>query len=507
MTDVLNWCLKEIERYLEHLEISHNRVFEFLVYEHLSTFHRFNLCFKQFWDEFDRHSASQILQYRQIIKTYIKYKNKYLSLLKEERDFLESEADVRGIEPFYSPSEILNEYAHADVIGYYDECLKKYKGKGGLPLYDIYKETEKHLGYVEGKPEPLYILQSERITNAHLKGLAGIVKCLDNRYHLMCVVCRYPEDLINGYKPSSKEIIGAIENGLRQYAKDFGKNVERDLKIIAQGLKPSRNTPLTPDVWGRVMECEDEMFQQAVTTQVGEIEKKYLENISVTANQLIDNCSLLEKIKASCVDEELFDISLSVKTHNLMNSLNAENLDLFYELVLRRDIIQREMFPEKLKAEYDKWLNLPQEQHAVDKNGKEINFFAPKKSLQELLKQDWLAEIRADEKYDVNWTGAFIEALMASPFGNKIACDWDDKGRHGKCTQIKGYILGLLKDEGVLKGSYDSIAARVGLTDEPRTLSRYMGQGKKQPYAEWVKESVAGNFSSLTEKNAQTFGG
>ena len=136
----------------------------------------------------------------------------------------------------------------------------------------------------------------------------------------------------------------------------------------------------------------------------------------------------------------------------------------------------------------------------------EINFFAPKKSLQELLKQDWLAEIRADEKYDVNWTGAFIEALMSSPFGNKIACDWDDKGRHGKCTQIKGYILGLLKDEGVLKGSYDSIAARVGLTDEPRTLSRYMGQGKKQPYAAWVKESVAGNFSSLTEIIGQTFG-
>lgn len=136
----------------------------------------------------------------------------------------------------------------------------------------------------------------------------------------------------------------------------------------------------------------------------------------------------------------------------------------------------------------------------------EINFFAPKKSLQELLKQDWLAEIRADEKYDVDWTGAFIEALMSSPFGNKIACDWDDHGRHGKCTQIKGYILGLLKDEGVLKGSYDSIAARVGLTDEPRTFSRYMGQGKKQPYAAWVKESVAGNFSSLTEKNAQTFG-
>lgn len=136
----------------------------------------------------------------------------------------------------------------------------------------------------------------------------------------------------------------------------------------------------------------------------------------------------------------------------------------------------------------------------------EINFFAPKKSLQELLKQDWLAEIRADEKYDVDWTGAFIEALMSSPFGNQIACDWDDHGRHGKCTQIKGYILGLLKDEGVLKGSYDSIATRVGLTDEPRTFSRYMGQGKKQPYAAWVKESVAGNFSSLTEKNAQTFG-
>ena len=43
-----------------------------------------------------------------------------------------------------------------------------------------------------------------------------------------------------------------------------------------------------------------------------------------------------------------------------------------------------------------------------------LNFFAPKKNLQELLKQAWFAEVRTDAKYDARWTDSFVEALMAS---------------------------------------------------------------------------------------------
>ena len=85
---------------------------------------------------------------------------------------------------------------------------------------------------------------------------------------------------------------------------------------------------------------------------------------------------------------------------------------------------------------------------------------------------------------------SFVETLMSSEYGERIALQWAVKGVRNKRTLLKAYVIGLLKDEGVLKGSYDAIAEIVGLTDKPRTFSRAMSEGKKQPYALWVKEWV-----------------
>lgn len=120
-----------------------------------------------------------------------------------------------------------------------------------------------------------------------------------------------------------------------------------------------------------------------------------------------------------------------------------------------------------------------------------LNYFAPTKNLQELLRQSWFKALRTHERYNQQWTDGFVSALMASEYKDGIAIDWAIQGKRRKVTQIKGYIVGLLSDAGVLKGSYDSIAARIGLTDDPRSFSRYMSQGKKQPFAQWVLDYVS----------------
>ena len=122
----------------------------------------------------------------------------------------------------------------------------------------------------------------------------------------------------------------------------------------------------------------------------------------------------------------------------------------------------------------------------------ELNYEAPKINLQQLLKQPWFAEVRSEEKYDSKWTDAFVDALMGSEYGEALAREWNNGGRLDRCTQIKGYLLGLLKDAGALKGSYDAIAEKANLMDNPRSFSRYMANGKKQPYAQWVKGCVKG---------------
>lgn len=125
-------------------------------------------------------------------------------------------------------------------------------------------------------------------------------------------------------------------------------------------------------------------------------------------------------------------------------------------------------------------------------NVEELNYEAPKINLQQLLKQPWFSDARSDEMYTAEWTDAFVDALMGSEYGEALAREWNNGGRLDRCTQIKGYLLGLLKDAGALKGSYDAIAEKANLMDNPRSFSRYMANGKKQPYAQWVKGCVKG---------------
>lgn len=121
----------------------------------------------------------------------------------------------------------------------------------------------------------------------------------------------------------------------------------------------------------------------------------------------------------------------------------------------------------------------------------QLNYYAPTINLQLLLKEKWFKEFRTSEKYDEKWTDSFISALMTTLWKKEIAKDWAVKGKREKKSQIKGYIIGLLKDAGVLEGSYDSIAVKVGIMNY-RSFSRYMANGRKQPYADWVKSYVTG---------------
>ena len=97
------------------------------------------------------------------------------------------------------------------------------------------------------------------------------------------------------------------------------------------------------------------------------------------------------------------------------------------------------------------------------------------------------------EAYDQAWTDAFVEALMASEWRDEIARQWAVAGQRSKVKQIKGYILGLLSDACVLRGSYNLIASKAGVTDDPRSFSRYMTEGKKQPYAHWIMDYIIHN--------------
>jgi hypothetical protein len=118
-----------------------------------------------------------------------------------------------------------------------------------------------------------------------------------------------------------------------------------------------------------------------------------------------------------------------------------------------------------------------------------LNYFAPTKNLKVLLTEEWFGMLTTDEKrFTPQWIMGFVDALMTSEWRDQIATDWAvmDKRLCLKCM-----IIGVLKDVGVVRGSYNSIAKLLDMDGEnPATLAKYMGMGKKQPFAEWITNYV-----------------
>lgn len=115
----------------------------------------------------------------------------------------------------------------------------------------------------------------------------------------------------------------------------------------------------------------------------------------------------------------------------------------------------------------------------------ELNYFQPKLHLTRLLEMEWFDLCRSQKSYTCSWREGLVDALMESQWKDHIAREWSSARKR---VAMKGYLMGILKDIGVLKGSYDSIAMVAHIIKNSRTLSRYMGMGKKQPYYSLVVE-------------------
>ena len=500
----LSRVLEGLEDQIMRLESSPNRPFVLIEYETLKLFHYFNLHFKKFWDEFDRKSASQLFQFYKYYNSHSELSKRYENLFREQIEYLgrtlnNKDKRVIGLSPV-----VFSEVKSKDLISYYDEYCRGVKDVDGKPYFEIILDRDYCSEEIDGKEVPvnIYKFHSEKINSLHYNGLSGILKSINHVFILYCAVCSYPNNLINGYDLDEEEIHRALENELCQYAKEIGKKVERDLRRIAQYKKSSRNAQLTPDVWGQVMDEEDDLYRLAISGQLENNEEKRFENIFEEQRiQLIDNASLLQKIMSTAIDGELFDIRLSIETHNLLSSLNSDNLDLFYELVLRRNIIQREMYPEELRAKYEEWISPPvgqskkketpglNEDYQSNQENR-LNYIAPKLALQDLLKGVWFDSVSVDkEKYSVVWRQTLVEELMKSDYGKNIATDWADESKR---LQVKFAFIGALKDLGVFNcSSYNSLATKFTISGvDSASLAKYMGYGKRKSYYEWLKQQV-----------------
>lgn len=121
----------------------------------------------------------------------------------------------------------------------------------------------------------------------------------------------------------------------------------------------------------------------------------------------------------------------------------------------------------------------------------ELNYFAPAKHMKVMLqKAKWFEQLRTDPKYDHQWIEQFFDDLFASPFGKKLALEWKSSSKH---TSFEARIVGCLLQAGVIAGKSKLAIASVIIPSDKKQASsyaRYMGQGMKKDYAQWICDYV-----------------
>lgn len=331
-----------------------------------------------------------------------------------------------------------------------------------------------------------------KMNSDSLNARAAVHSVLTDIHFVLMAVMNRGGHIVIGLNPSDSDFAKAIDLDLKEWTRSFGKDMFREMtEDLNRHYKQYRTAPYTTELWGEMLDADEDALKLAKLHQLAENDSPKQEHWGEDRRILMDeNGRLMQQIYASCRTDELLDLGKAENIHPFISLLTLDNLSMFYEIIVRRSLIQCEMFSE-LKTQHEAWLNDNNEESDNNEEvNEELNYNAPMINLQRLLQQEWFADVRTDDKYDATWTDDFIFALMSSDWKDCIAKDWAISGVRNKRKQIKGYIIGLLKDNGVIKGSYDKIARRVGIMKVPRNFSNYMGKGKKQPFADWVKEYI-----------------
>lgn len=270
----------------------------------------------------------------------------------------------------------------------------------------------------------------------------------------------------------------------------------------------------------------DEFFEcllndvEDVTSQIaGELVrsvsyKSYIERLTELVTKHLPSSEAAQYYLNALPPEALNDIRQQVECfpHHLFH-LFRTNPEEFAKTIYYARIPRRYLDPFlsgiALVEAYDNNKKMVKIKVDVEREEKEeLDYEIPTFQLQRLLKGEWF-KAHSDKKYTAKWTDAFVEELMASEYGEGIARDWawNTGGERNRHIQIMGYVVGLLVDAGVLKGSKRSIAKRIvegkndrGMDEEAfckeiGNLSRkmYTDTAGKQPYAQWVKRYVTEN--------------
>lgn len=325
----------------------------------------------------------------------------------------------------------------------------------------------------------------EQINNNSHKARFAIYDTLSDILTLLLSVMNRGGQKVIDMNPSIEDFARAIEDDLKEWTYSFGKSIFEDMKEnLTRHFKEYRTAPYTPELWGEMLSADESALLMASKQQLASCDAVKQEHWGEDMRLKMDeNGELMYLIYSSCRTERLFDLRRVDSSPKIISLLTPDNLSMFYDIIVRRNLIQCEMFPE-LKEKHEEWLNGAEENKEEDSGDDSILSNARQSKLNEII------EILQNGNWKEPATTENITLLLKTIFGQDFSLL--DEGDESHCEEmwtlveggggdrmviVPANLAGLFNEENLLKGSPSEISNDLfGNTKQVNNINK--GKGK-----------------------------
>lgn len=319
--------------------------------------------------------------------------------------------------------------------------------------------------------------------NGHLAN-SHLLSTLAGFYDILVAIMNRGESYVLDLNPSEEDFAMAIDADLREWTLSFKEEMyEKMEEEISRHHMENRTDDIKPGLWSKMLDADEEALRLAIRQNLAKSDDVKQEHWGEDRKAEMDeNWKLMHLIYSTSKNKELFDLSKAEKVKPFIDLLQPDNLSMFYDIIVRRSLIQCEMFPE-LKKQHEKWLKKSKEQpEDVEGTGLETARHSKLNEIIEiLLKGNWKKPATEDN----------VEQLLNTVFGRDVSlldeedvalCEdmWAlvEKRRGGYVKEMfPANLAGFFHDENLLIGSSKEI--RDELFGKNNNQTNNYNKGKK----------------------------
>ena len=315
---------------------------------------------------------------------------------------------------------------------------------------------------------------------------SAIYFVLSDVLNVLLAVMNRGGKIIRDRFPDLDDITKAINDDLRLYTKQFSEAMLREMnEDLNRHYKVCRTDPNTPALWGEMLTAYELGLKMAIKKELAKCDEPKQEHwdFHQTKDGMDDNSEMIRLIYELCYTDKLIDFTDREKLQPFLNFLNQDNIELFYSLIVTRNLIQCEMYT-NLKAQHKDWLNGHQENLSEGKEKSEGLSSDRKSKLVEII----TILKKANFKKPANTEN--IELLLKTLFGAELSLlDESDKDECEKMwglvekgsganrqELVSGNLAGFLRFENLLDGTPKSICNDIYGKSIPK-LKNYIYDG------------------------------